>query len=116
MRLQEKKIHNDRIRGTPEIGCRHTTPSPAGVRAAGRMPACRCSRPDQGMVAFPSRLRRESMRGAEHVHLLTIHGERGAGWLWIDLCGTPLIPSDARGHTTCLILPCLIASPRAVET
>jgi hypothetical protein len=25
--------------------------------------------------------------------------EEGAGWVGIDLCGTPLIPSDARGST-----------------
>jgi len=25
--------------------------------------------------------------------------KEGAGWVGIDLCGTPLIPSDARGAT-----------------
>jgi hypothetical protein len=74
---------------------------------------CRLSRHE---MLFGRYSGRRTSTSAEHVHLLTIHGERGAGWLWIDLCGTPLIPSDARGHTTCLILPCLIASPRAVET
>jgi hypothetical protein len=33
MALQEEKIHDYRIRGTPEIGRRHTTPSPACVHA-----------------------------------------------------------------------------------
>ncbi len=57
------------------------------------------SRPDQGMVALPSRLRRRHGKELEHGLLFGGHGEEGQDRLELDLCGTPLILSDARGKT-----------------
>jgi hypothetical protein len=105
MPLKDEKIQDDRIRPTPEIGCRATYPAPPASMLVRRMPRSDAvPRSGNGDVTVAAATRVDC-EGAEHVHLLTIHGERGAGWLGIDFCGTPLIPSDARGHATCVILP-----------
>jgi hypothetical protein len=115
MPLKDEKIQDNRIRPTPEIGCRATYPAPPAFMLVRRMPrADAAPRSGNGGVTVTAATRVDC-EGAEHVHLLTIHGERGAGWLGIDFCGTPLIPSDARGHATCVSLPCLIASPRRLR-
>jgi hypothetical protein len=44
--------------------------------------------------------------------------EEGAGWVGIDLCGTPLIPSDARGSTDVDVVQAqlVLEAVRALDT
>ena len=82
MPLKDEKIQDNRIRPTPEIGCRGTLPCAACSMLVRRMPSCRCSLPRSENGGVTVRLRRGSSEGGEHVRSLTIHGEGGRRMGW----------------------------------
>jgi hypothetical protein len=83
MPLKDERIQDNRIRPTPEIGCRGTYPAPPASMLVRRVPSCRCSLPRSGNGGVDVTAATRVERGAEHVRLLTIHGEGGRrrmGW------------------------------------
>ena len=86
MSLQEEKIQDDRICGTPEIGCRAPTPSPACVRAgqvhAGLRPCWSgpCRRADTAVQIRDGGVAVTAATRVERIHLLTIDGKEAPDW------------------------------------
>ena len=82
MTLKDEKIQDNRIRATPEIGCRGTS-SCAACRHAGQAHAVMPMQPAQ--IGEWWRYRQAATRverGGEHVRSLTIHGEGGRRMGW----------------------------------
>ena len=74
MPLKDEKIQDNRIRPTPEIGCPGHVACAACLHAGQAHAVVPMQRPDRGMVALPSLLRRGSSEGAEHIRLLNTRG------------------------------------------